>query len=306
MSSPERKSLLKHHTKLQRYYNSLESRLGYRLFLGGTRHFGLYENENAWPWPIGTALRRMEDHLFDSLALPEESEVLDAGCGHGYVAANLAARGLRVEGIDIVDRHVVRARQTVRGRGLEGRVRVRKGDYHDLSVFETGRFEGIYTMETLVHAAEPEKVLAEFYRTLRPGGRLALYEYDHIAVETLPEEDRLSMQAINDLSAMPANQRFSRGVLDGMLAEAGFVDVVVRDLSKRTQPLLWLFFVVGYIPYLVIKALGLQKRFVNTMAGVEAYRSAVKGVYRYTVVTARKPDYLVNRAVQHALLAQWK
>jgi sterol 24-C-methyltransferase len=225
----------------------------------------------------------MEDHLFDSLAL-SSGTVLDAGCGYGFVAMHMAKRGLKVEAIDIVERHAARAQRNVHFHGLDDRIHVQSGDYHDLSRFKDGQFDGAYTMETLVHAIQPEKVLGEFYRAIKPGGHLALYEYSHDKPDSISQHDKDSMKAINDLSAMPANQRFDHGVLEQLLEEAGFEDIALRDISKRTQPLLWLFFVVGYIPYLIIKAFGLEKYFVNTMSGVEAYRSGVKGVDRYVAV----------------------
>lgn len=74
----------------QSYYDTLESRIGYKLFLGGTRHFGYYDPGTIWPFPLTPALRRMEDYLYTSLDLPEGAKVLDAGCGVGHVARHLA------------------------------------------------------------------------------------------------------------------------------------------------------------------------------------------------------------------------
>ena len=102
----ETESLTKLNPSLQRYYASLESRVGYWCFLGGTRHFGYYQPGTMWPFPINGALRRMEDHLFDSLALQPGVEVLDAGCGVGHVAMHLARKGLRAHGIDVTSNHV--------------------------------------------------------------------------------------------------------------------------------------------------------------------------------------------------------
>ena len=74
----------------QSYYDTLESRIGYRLLLGGTRHFGYYEPGTLWPFSLAPALRRMEDYLYASLDLPKGAMVLDAGCGVGHVALHLA------------------------------------------------------------------------------------------------------------------------------------------------------------------------------------------------------------------------
>ena len=97
---------------LQTYYHSLESRIGYKLFLRDTRHFGYYDSGTYWPFPIDGALRAMEDHLFRSLQLKSGAKVLDAGCGVGHVAIRFALKGLQVEGIDIVDHHVQKAQRS--------------------------------------------------------------------------------------------------------------------------------------------------------------------------------------------------
>ena len=58
-----------------RYYNKTESRVGYDLFLRGTKHFGFYRpGDSAWNWQ--PALRRMEDRLAQELALPQEPGLL--------------------------------------------------------------------------------------------------------------------------------------------------------------------------------------------------------------------------------------
>lgn len=41
-SSPESSPRINDNPELQSYYQSLESRIGYRLVLGGTRHFGYW------------------------------------------------------------------------------------------------------------------------------------------------------------------------------------------------------------------------------------------------------------------------
>ena len=286
--------LINSNPSLQKYYATLESRIGYRLFLGGTRHFGYYQAGTIWPFPINAALRRMEDHLFDSLKLQPGAEVLDAGCGVGHVAMHMARKGLRVQGIDVVNNHLRWAQQEIRAQGFEQAVTVRLMDYHHLDGFADGTFDGVYTMETLVHATDPEKVLREFFRVVKPGGSIALYEYDHPDVDAAPQnfpKDLIqSMERINSRASMPSNQCFSEGVLQRMLEKQGFQDVVVKDLSENMRPMMRLFFLVGYIPYLIICLLGLQAWFVNTEAGVQGYRVLRRGFWRYLAITAKKPS----------------
>lgn len=294
-----------HFETLQNYYASLESRIGYHVFLGGTRHFGYYEDEKAWPWPIGTALRAMEDYLFDALDLPTDSLVLDAGCGYGHVACRGAERGLRIEGIDIVNRHVARAQEAVHKRGFDGRVKVRVGDYHDLSMFADSTFDGLYTMETFVHANDTDQVLVEFFRVLKPGAHITMHEYEHSPEEQMSAKERDIMDVINKYSAMPAHSRFVFGTLKKTLEAAGFEDVHVEDISKRTMPLVWLFYIIALVPYLILTVLGLRHHFVNAVAGVASWRLGNAGVFRYVVVTAQKPGVLsVQDAQQTASTAK--
>ncbi|KAJ8103606.1 S-adenosyl-L-methionine-dependent methyltransferase [Lipomyces tetrasporus] len=283
--SPDQEPVINANPSLQDYYASLESRLGYRLVLGGTRHFGYYNTDTYWPFPIDRALRAMEDHLFDSLGLETGANVLDAGCGDGHVAMHLAGRGLRVQGIDVVDRHVRKAQRNISARGLQDAVAVRKMDYHHLDGLADESFDGVYTMETFVHATDPEAAATEFFRVLKPGGSIALFEYDH--ADTASHKLKLSLATINKYAAMPGYDRFGPGILQRILEAAGFQDVVVTDLTVNVTPMLRLFCVMAYLPYLLIRLLGLQPWFVNTVAGVQGYRA--RKTCRYVAVSGRKP-----------------
>lgn len=288
MLSSSQESLVSPNSALQSYYGSLESRIGYRLFLGGTRHFAYYPEDTWWPFPLSDALRSMEDQLFWSLGVRKGAKVLDAGCGVGHVAIHMAKKGLVVRAIDIVDRHVQKAQRNVKLEGLDDSISVQAKDFHNLDGIEDQSLDGVYTMETLVHATDPEQVLREFFRTLKPGGRLALHEYDHIDLDTAPPDLKKSMNQVNKYSAMPSNDLFDRGVLEKLLVEAGFQDVETRDLSPNIKPLLRLFYLVAFLPFIIIRLLGLESWFVNTMAGVEGYRGL--SVWRYISVTAKKPQ----------------
>lgn len=292
-----RMATINENSRLQSYYASLESRIGYRLMLGGTRHFGYYEPPlRRWCWRINTALRRMEDELMKALNVPAGATVLDAGCGDGHVAIHMAKKGgLRVEGIDVVERHIQRAANNARQAGLtDDQVHVQLGDYHHLDdLFAPETFDGIYTIETFVHATEPRAVLQQFFRALKPGGHLAMHEYDHLdsSEYDLSAEGRVAGRAlaiVNKYSAMPANEAFSRGVLEAMLEDEGFENIQLRDLSRNIWPMLFLFYVLAWIPMIIITLLGLECYFINTLAGYWSWRG--REYWRYVQITACKPS----------------
>ena len=278
------------YSSIQSYYDTWESRIGYKVILGGTRHFGYYDAGTLWPFPLTLALRRMEDHLFESLDLPQGARVLDAGCGVGHVALHLAHKGLRLEGIDITPNHAAWAQQEIERLVMQDKVHAQWGDYHNLK-FDNGSFDGVYTMETLVHSSDPAKAVSEIFRVLKPGGHIVFHEYDHInkPPPDCPPHLVDAVIRINTRCGMPGNQSFERGVLQRVMEEQGFVDVISRDLSENVMPLMRLFYLIGYLPYLLICLLGLQKWFVNTEAGVQGYRVLKRGYWRYVVLTARKP-----------------
>lgn len=271
------------------YYDSVESKVGYRLLLGGSRHFGYYDKAKLWPFPLGDALRAMEDKLGHMLSLERGSNVLDAGCGVGHVAVRLANKfGFLVQGIDIVDDHVAQAQRNVHQAGLDdGRVQISKLDYHFLTSFVDGSFDGVYTMESFVHAREARDVLGEFFRVTRPGGRLVLFEYEHDCFVDAGNAFSKSMKMINSAAAMPTNEISRSGVIKEMVESAGYADVVVCDMSDNILPMTRFFCVLGYIPWMLVRLLGVEKHFINTVAGVESYRG--RQYWRYIAISASKP-----------------
>jgi len=61
----------------------------------------------------------------------------------------------------------------------------------------------------------------------------------------------------------------------------------LEDLTEEVLPMWRLFGVVGYLPYKLFRLLGIQDRFINVMAGVEAWLNWGDG--RYISVRVVKP-----------------
>ena len=272
--------------RVRRYYDCSESRLGYTYLLGGTKHFGWYE-PGVSMWSFGAAMRRMEDELAKRLALQPDSLVLDAGCGTGAVARALAQRSrLRVIGIDILDWNLQIARKRSEAARLTDRVKFQLGDYHKLE-FPNDSFDGAYTMETLVHAADSTAVLGEFFRVLRPGGRLVLFEYAHPPKGAVPRDAWDALERVCDLAAMPAWLEFEDGVVDDRLEKAGFAEVSTENVTPRMLPMLHAFYLMGRFPYFVGRTIGKVEKTVNSMSGVEMYKH--QAAWSYNITFATKP-----------------
>lgn len=83
--------------------------------------------------------------------------ILDAGCGTGAMALELAARGAEVTAVDLSPRLVALARERAAGTALAGRIVFRTGDMLDPAL---GRFDRVVAMDSLIHYATPDMVRA--------------------------------------------------------------------------------------------------------------------------------------------------
>ncbi len=80
------------------------------------------------------------------------ARVLDAGCGTGAMAAELAARGAEVVAVDISPKLVDIARARL-PEGLGPRVDFRAGDMLDAGL---GRFDAVMAMDSLIYYTRPD------------------------------------------------------------------------------------------------------------------------------------------------------
>jgi len=271
------------------YFNTWESRWGYRLLLKGTKHFGYYPQGHK-QLSMSEALRLMEDELAQRLALDRGALVLDAGCGEGGTALHLAGNyGLRIQGVDLMDSSVEIARKKAKDLGLAERVTFHTGDYTELT-YAKGTFDGVYAMETLVHVADFGKALQGFRRVLKAGSRLVLFEYSLLPREKMTSRQRAIVDLVVEESAMHSLPAFSHGQFPNLLSQAGFGDIAVENITPRVMPMLTKFYRFAYFPYQLIKFFGLQRQFVNATCAVEWYRDIVKNdLWRYNIISASKP-----------------
>ena len=96
--------------------------------------------------------------------------VLDAGCGDGYLARVLAARGAQVTGIDLAPRLIEMARSKNPGGDIDYRV----GDLSQPLPDDAGRFGVVTSYLVLNDVRDYRGFIATLATVLRPGGRLVL------------------------------------------------------------------------------------------------------------------------------------
>lgn len=145
----------------------------YRLWLDETMSYSSASWDGiADDAPLAAAQTNKVDRLGARLALKPGDEVLEIGCGWGFLARRLAeTHGVRVTGISLSDEQLDWARAELVGTGLAN-IAYRHQDYRDVE----GQFDAIASVE-MVEAVGREYWSSYFdclARCLKPGGRAAL------------------------------------------------------------------------------------------------------------------------------------
>ncbi|MEU7487977.1 methyltransferase domain-containing protein [Streptomyces sp. NPDC042319] len=117
------------------------------------------------------AVRAAWAHRLQAWLPTEPSDVLDLGCGTGSMALLAAEQGHRVTGVDRSPRMVEAARAKLAGQDA----RVLIGDAARPPV-AARQFDVVLVRHVLWALPDPEAVLRNWVRLLRPGGRLVLIE----------------------------------------------------------------------------------------------------------------------------------
>ncbi len=183
--------------------------------------------------------------------------ILDIGCGTGLVAfkaADLSGPDTRIIGIDLSEGMLRGATAAADTAALSGRVSFQRGDAEALAL-EPGMADGYVSLNAYSHFPHPDRAVAEAFRVLAPGGRIAvaigsgprLMTADGLRrmIGAVPRRARVvlgrervacaqleglvarHLHTVPDpeVSAFAGPRRDFSGVLCDMLRHAGFADV---------------------------------------------------------------------------------
>ncbi|OGP71872.1 MAG: hypothetical protein A2Z73_01210 [Deltaproteobacteria bacterium RBG_13_60_28] len=155
-------------------------------------------------------------------------KVLDAGCGNGVTAIELARRHkIDLIGIDLAEQMVAAATGMAANQALLGSVKFQVGDVLNLSGFPRD-FDLIYTERVLINLPDwpqQQQAIADIIKLLRPGG---LYVMCENSQDGLEEINALRLHLGLGAISPPWHNRYFR---DAEIEQAVFQGAILEGIS---------------------------------------------------------------------------
>lgn len=121
-------------------------------------------------------LTRVRDEVLDRAGVSKADVVLDVGCGEGLLGFGALARGAReVVFSDISTDLLDLCRASAQSLGVQDRCRFVRASADELDLADES-VDVVVTRSVLIYMPDKPAAFAEFFRVLRPGGRISLYE----------------------------------------------------------------------------------------------------------------------------------
>lgn len=141
--------------------------------LSKEQFFNGWASTYDWLFP-SVFYQALHQRLLEYVDLPEFAHILDLGCGTGRLLDRLATHfpQLQGTGLDFSEKMLDRSRDRNR---YPDRITYIRGSVESLP-FDVGQFDAVFSTISFLHYPQPQTVLSEVSRVLRPGGRFYLVD----------------------------------------------------------------------------------------------------------------------------------
>ncbi|MDR5000487.1 MULTISPECIES: class I SAM-dependent methyltransferase [Brevibacillus] len=158
------------------------------------------------------------ERILQACRLTADTKVLEVAPNMGTTAIQIAKEyGCQVTGIDIHQPSVERAQENIRQHGLEDRVQIAYGNALELP-FAAETFDVVINeaMLSMLPLEQKKQAIAEYFRVLKPGGRLATHDLLLRKDPETPEvQERLAaLRQLLAVNAQPMTEANWRGLFE--------------------------------------------------------------------------------------------
>ncbi len=203
-------------------------------------HWGYFSSPESSDNSLATflvAAEEMSERVCNAGRVRDGARILDVGCGIGGTIAHLNERlsGCELVGLNIDERQLVRARQTVKP--LSGNtVSFVQGDACSMP-FEDNRFDVVLAVECIFHFPSRKSFFSEANRVLKRPGTLAISDFvvDGDKVDELAEWTESSGASPGEYFG-PTTRAPCTGTYERLGRSRGFKLLVDEDITAATMP----------------------------------------------------------------------
>jgi SAM-dependent methyltransferase len=189
------------------------------------RHEAFGEDIGQSSWLTATEWLRFADQV----NVGDDSHVLEVGSGSGGPAIHLArARRCRVTGVDINEHGVRNGERLAAALGVADRVTFQAVDAALPLPFPAATFDAVLCNDAMCHIANRLEVLRDWYRVLRPGGRILFS--DAMVITGLVSQEELAVRSsIGFYFFLPPGEN------ERLIARAGFTPLASEDTTATAE-----------------------------------------------------------------------
>jgi SAM-dependent methyltransferase len=231
----------------------------------------------------GRVYSRLIENEIALLSLKPGMQVLDAGCGTGFVTRRMAMEVFpgEVFGVDM-DPLFIQEAKKLAAKEEASNINFTLGNVDDLE-FVDGVFDLSYSRLVLMHVEDPVKTVAELGRVTKRGGIVAISDQDDGGVIVYPELPQMMrmFSKYGSLAKMRGEDRFIGRKLFSIMEQAGLSPITVYPFPiYATQHDPEMLKMLVSVPVQIIES-SKDKMIKQRLIGAEDYPEAMKEVQEF-------------------------
>jgi len=175
-------------------------------------------------------MQAVNQKLCETVAAKPGERLLEVGSGSGVLCRMLAPNlqpGGQIVGVDISPDMTIEAQKYAFAEGIDNGITFETYSAESLPYPEAS-FDGAISARLLLHAAEPEIVIHEMKRVIKPGGRVIVMDWDFDTVTVDHADRELTRRLLHWRNDHHGGNNWSGRQLWRRMREAGFQNLTVH------------------------------------------------------------------------------